>query len=115
MKTAVGVFSSVDRAERAIRALLKNKVPAERITFLTRSEPEAASIGKHLEGQGLLQPDTGTAARVSVLAVSGIGPVLVQGPDVSDIFDQPGIASGPVAPNDPWRHPSASPGSEDDA
>jgi len=114
MKTAVGVFSRLDRAEQAIRALLTNKVPAERITFLTRSEPAAASIGKHLEGQGMLQLHTGTPARFSVLSVSGIGPVLVQGPDVSDIFDQPGRAGGPAA-NDPWRQTSASPGSEDDA
>ena len=118
MKTAVGVFSNLNRAEQAIRALLKNKVPAERITFLTRSEPEAASIGKHLEGQGMLQLHTGTPARFSVLSVSGIGPVLVQGPDVADIFEQPGqtnLASGPSAPNDPRQHTSATAGSEDDA
>src|SRR5215813_11099813 len=114
MKTAVGVFSNLNRAEQAIRALLKNKVPSERITFLTRSEPEATSIGKHLEGQDMLQLHTGTPARFSVLSVSGIGPVLVQGPDVSYIFDQlgrPGVATV----NDPWRQTSPSPGSEDDA
>jgi len=118
MKTAVGVFSSVDRAEQAIRALLNNKVPSERITFLTRSEPEATSVGKQLEGQGMLQLHTGTPARFSVLALSGIGPVLVQGPDVSDIFEQPGrtgLAAGPAEPKNPWRQTSASPGSEDDA
>src|SRR5215475_514005 len=118
MKTAVGVFSNLDRAEQAIRALLKNKVPSERITFLTRSEPEAASVGKHLEGQGVLQLHTGTPARFSVLSLSGIGPVLVQGPDVSDIFEQPGRTNptaGLAETNDPWRHPPISPGSEDDA
>jgi anti-sigma B factor antagonist len=117
MKTAVGVFSNLERAEQAIRALRKNNVPPERITFLTRSELEAASIGKHLEGQGVLQLHTGTPAPSSVLSVSGIGPVLVQGPDVSDIFERPPAnqASGPPASNEPWRQTSASPGSEEDA
>src|SRR5215470_255764 len=107
MKTAVGVFSSVDRAEQAIRALLKNNVPSERITFLTRSEPEAAGDGKRFEGRAMLQLHTGTPARFSVLSVSGIGPVLVQGPDVSDIFDQPGrtnLAADRRETSDPWRH-----------
>jgi len=101
MKTAVGVFSNLERAEQAIRMLLKNRVPPERISFLTRSEPEASSVSRHLQGDGMLQVSSGTPARFSVLSVSGIGPVLVQGPDVADIFDQQ--PRGPVA------------GSEDDA
>jgi anti-sigma B factor antagonist len=117
MKTAVGVFSNLDRAEQAIRALLQNRVPPERITFLTRSEPEANSIGKRLQNEGILQLNTGTPARFSVLSVSGIGPVLVQGPDVADIFDQSARTNLPAnvpASNDPWRQTSST-GSEDDA
>lgn len=118
MKTAVGVFSNLDRAEQAIRALLKNRVPPERITFLTRSEPEANSIRSHLQDESMLQVKTGTPARFSVLSVSGVGPVLVQGPDVSDIFDQPArsnLASSAPASNDPWRQTPIPHGSDDDA
>jgi anti-sigma B factor antagonist len=118
MKTAVGVFSNLDRAEQAIRTLLKNRVPPERITFLTRSEPEASSIGKHLVSETGLR-DAGTPVRFSVISVSGIGPVLVQGPDVSDIFDQPTRDHGPTyrapAANDPWRQTPVPHGSDDDA
>jgi anti-anti-sigma factor len=118
MKTAVGVFSNLDRAEQAIRALLKNRVPAERITFLTRSEPEANSIGQRLYSESGLR-DVGASARFSVISVSGIGPVLVQGPDVSDIFDQPqrDYSSTYRAPasNEPWRRTPVSHGSDDDA
>jgi anti-sigma B factor antagonist len=112
MKTAVGVFSNLDRAEQAIRTLLKNRVPPERITFLTRSEPEASRMGKHLESETALR-DAGSPARFSVISVSGIGPVLVQGPDVSDIFDQPARDHGPT--NDPWRQTPVPHGSDDDA
>jgi anti-sigma B factor antagonist len=118
MRTAVGVFSNLDRAEQAVRALLKNRVPPERITFLTRSEPEANSIGNHLYSQSGLR-DAGTPARFSVISVSGIGPVLVQGPDVSDIFDQPSrehsLSSRAPAPSDPWRQTPVPHGSDDDA
>ena len=117
MKTAVGVFSSLDRAEQAIRALLKNRVPPERITFLTRSEPEANRIGNHLYTESGLR-DAGTPARFSVISVSGIGPVLVQGPDVSDIFDQPRDHSPTYrapASNDPWRQTPVPHGSDEDA
>lgn len=115
MKTAVGVFSNLDRAEQAVRALLKNRVPPERITFLTRSEPEANSIGNHLYSDSALQ-NAGAPARFSVISVSGVGPVLVQGPDVSDILDQSsqGI-SAHHASDDPWRQTPVAHGSDDDA
>jgi hypothetical protein len=62
---------------------------------------------------------SGTPARFSVLSVSGIGPVLVQGPDVSDIFDQPFRDHAPAhrapASNDPWRQAPVPHGSDDDA
>jgi len=118
MKTAVGVFSNLDRAEQAVRALLKNRVPAERITFLTRSEPEANSIGNHLYSDSALQ-NSGTPSRFSVISVSGIGPVLVQGPDVSDILDHPrrvdSSTDRATVSNDPWRQTPVAHGSDDDA
>ena len=46
METAIGVFSSRERAEEAVQELLGSRVPEESIVFLTRSEPEAATTGK---------------------------------------------------------------------
>jgi hypothetical protein len=40
METAIGVFSSRERAEEAVRELLGSRVPEESIIFFTRSEPE---------------------------------------------------------------------------
>jgi anti-sigma B factor antagonist len=117
MKTAVGVFSNLDRAEQAIRMLLKSRVPPERISFLTRSEPEANRVGKHLQSESVLPLNTGTPAHFSVLSVSGIGPVLLQGPDVADIFDpsvRANLAASVPAANDPWQT-AGSTGNEDDA
>lgn len=117
MRTAVGVFSKLDQAEHAIRALLKNRVPPERITFLTRSEPDANSIGNHLYSDSG-SANVGTPARFSVISVSGIGPILVQGPDVTDIFDpssQVGATHLRTASNDPWRQTPVAHGSDDDA
>src|SRR5690348_13037658 len=106
MRTAVGVFADRDRAEDAIRKLLLHRVPPERITFLTRSESEVTGVGKHL--RDAVEPLHGgqVPARFSVLSIPGVGPVLVQGPDVKDLFDQAVPQNGPAAtqsPNDPWR------------
>ena len=46
METAIGVFSSRERAEGAVRELLGSRVPEESIVFLTRSTPEATTTGK---------------------------------------------------------------------
>src|SRR5208282_5325837 len=48
METAIGVFGSRERAEEAVKELLKQHVPEESIVFLTRSESEAMSFGKGL-------------------------------------------------------------------
>jgi hypothetical protein len=52
LETAIGVFSSRERAEEAVQELLDQKVPQEAIVFLTRSESEAKAVGKEL-GQRL--------------------------------------------------------------
>src|SRR5437870_5410271 len=105
MRTAVGVFTDRDRAEDAIRKLLQHRVPPERITFLTRSEPEARGIGQHLQDE--VPHGSQAPARFSVLSIPGVGPVLVQGPDVKDLFDQAfpenNSAAATPSPNDPWR------------
>ena len=48
METAIGVFSSRERAEEAVQELLGKHVPQESIAYLTRSETEAKSVGKQL-------------------------------------------------------------------
>lgn len=117
MKTAVGVFSDRNRADAAIRELLRHRVPPERITFLTRSEPEANSVGRHLqEGKGALYSPQ-TPARLSVVSISGIGTVLMQGPDVRDLLNPRAMVNDSTSAhstNDPWRKPAAALAEEDD-
>jgi anti-sigma B factor antagonist len=119
MNTAVGVFADRDRAEEAIRKLIEHRVPPERITFLTRSALEASSVGRHFQdgGDPLHGPDA--AARFNVLSIPGIGPVLFQGPDVKDLFDQAvtehHAASVTQSLNEPWRKTSPAPVQEDDS
>src|SRR5258708_12761201 len=48
METAIGVFTSRDHAEMAVKQLRERGVSEESIVFLTRSESEAKSIGKEL-------------------------------------------------------------------
>jgi anti-sigma B factor antagonist len=48
METAIGVFTSRDHAERAVKELRERGVSEESIVFLTRSESEAKSIAKEL-------------------------------------------------------------------
>ena len=78
METAIGVFSSRDRAEEAVRELLDQKVPKDSIVFLTRSETEAKSVGKGFGATvgGFMGAATGMSAGVvaaSLLVVPGIG------------------------------------------
>ena len=119
MRTAVGVFADRNRAEEAIRKLLQQRVPPERITFLTRSEPEARGVGQHLQDAADSPPGSQAPMRFSVLSLPGVGPVLVQGPDVKDLFDQAipenNSASGAPSPNDSWRKTFAVAAPEDDA
>src|SRR5437879_7142236 len=84
METAIGVFSSRERAEEAVRELLDGKVPQESIVFLTRSETEANSVGKEFGATvgGFMGMGTGMSAGVAaatLLAVPGLGQVFALG------------------------------------
>ena len=118
MKTAIGVFTDRSRAEEAIRKLLASHVPSERITFLTRSEPEAHSFGKHLAGVDNSDQMPALPVRFSVLSIPGIGHVFVQGPEVKGLVEakasEGGSTSAHQVANDPWRNPSSPVGAEDD-
>lgn len=58
METAIGVFDSTDRATQAVRALLANDIPQDSINFLTRSNADAATIGKQLSSGKTLSAET---------------------------------------------------------
>jgi anti-sigma B factor antagonist len=84
METAIGVFSSRERAEEAVRELLDRKVPQESIVFLTRSETEAKSVGQEFGATlgGFMGVGTGMSAGVAaatLLAVPGLGQVFALG------------------------------------
>ena len=80
METAIGVFSSREHVEEAIQELLKSKIPKDEIVFLTKSDSDAAIVGKGLgEATGLTVAATAVSSGVilaSILLVPGIGIVL---------------------------------------
>ena len=83
METAIGVFSSRERAEEAVRELLEKKVPEESIVYLTRSELEAKSVGKQFGAYvgGFMGGAVGMTAGVAAatLLLPGVGPVFALG------------------------------------
>ena len=83
METIIGVFSSRDRAEGAVEALIKAKVPEEAIVFLSRSEAETKSVARQFGATlgGLMGMATGASARVlaAAMMVPDIGPVFALG------------------------------------
>jgi anti-sigma B factor antagonist len=113
MRTAIGVFADLNRAEEAIRKLLANHVPPERITFLTRSEPEAHSVGKHLADVGSSAEASAASARFSVLSIPGIGHVFVQGPGVHVLAETAASDASTASVRPPAVSSPA--GAEDDA
>ena len=83
METAIGVFSSRDHAQEAVKELRERGVPEESIVFLTRSESEAKTVlkefGTFVGGfvGGAAGITTGVAA--ATLLLPGIGTVFMLG------------------------------------
>jgi len=98
METAIGVFSSRDRAEEAVRELHKQGVPEEDIVFLTRSESEAKTISKQFGATvgGFLGGATGMSAGVvaATLLLPGIGPVFALGFGAAALLGLAGAGAG---------------------
>lgn len=97
METAVGVFSSRDRTEEAVKQLLQRGVPEQSIVFLTRSESEAKTITKKVGAYvgGLAGGAAGLGA--GVLAASllpGIGPVFALGFGAAALLGLAGAGAG---------------------
>ena len=91
MQAVTGVFASHDKADHAIRTLLSNGVPADKITFLTPghhhalAEPVPADAGEQLGMGKAIGAIIGAAGGItggSLLAAAimpGVGPVTAVG------------------------------------
>ncbi len=109
METAIGVFASRDKAEEAVKELLKRDVPEESIVFLTRSENEAQAIAKELGTYvggfvgGAAGMATGVAA--ATLLLSGVGTVFALGLGAAALLGLAGAGTaasvGSAAVHDP--------------
>ena len=98
MDTAVGVFSSRDRAEEAVKELLQQGVPEKSIVFLTRSESEAKNVGKEFGAfvGGFAGGAAGMSAGVvaATLLLPGIGTVFALGFGAAALLGLAGAGAG---------------------
>jgi anti-sigma B factor antagonist len=102
METAIGVFDSRDKAEKALRELLKRNVPQESIVFLTTSETEAASMAKDFGSWagGFAGGAAGMTAGVvaaTLLAIPGLGQALAIGIGATALLGLAGAGAGSAA------------------
>jgi len=99
VETAVGIFSTRDRAEEAMKELLERNVPEGSLVYLTRSESEAKTVGKQFGAYaggvvgGAAGMSAGVAAAV-LLAVPGIGPVFALGFGAAALLGLVGAGTG---------------------
>jgi anti-sigma B factor antagonist len=98
METAIGVFSSRDHAEAAVKELREHGVPEQSIVFLTRSENEAKTIAKELGATvgGFLGGAAGMSAGVvaATLLLPGIGTVFALGFGAAAVLGLAGAGAG---------------------
>jgi anti-sigma B factor antagonist len=98
METGIGVFSSRDHAEEAVRELRQRGVPEESIVFLTRSENEAKSIAKEFGAYvgGFAGGAAGMSAGVvaATLLLPGVGPVFALGFGAAALLGLAGAGAG---------------------
>ncbi len=98
METGIGVFSSRDRAEEAVRALRQSGVPEESIIFLTRSETEAKAVAKEFGASigGFMGGAAGMTAGViaGTLLLPGIGTVFALGFGAAALLGAAGAGAG---------------------
>jgi len=97
METAIGVFASRDRAEKAVKEL-KQHVPEDSIVFLTRSESEAKTIAKEFGTfvgafvGGAAGMTTGVVA--ATLLLPGIGTIFALGIGAAALLTGAGAGAG---------------------
>lgn len=98
METAIGVFSSRDHAEEAVKELRQRGVPEQSIVYLTRSESEAKTIAKEMGAYvgGFVGGAAGMSAGVvaATLLLPGIGPVFALGFGAAALLGLAGAGTG---------------------
>jgi anti-sigma B factor antagonist len=98
VETAIGVFSSRDHAEEAVRELRQKAVPENAIVYLTRSESEAKTIAKQFGATvgGFVGGAAGMSAGVvaATLLLPGIGPVFALGFGAAALLGLAGAGAG---------------------
>jgi len=98
VETAIGVFSSRDHAEEAVKELRQRGVPEQSIVYLTRSENEAKSIAKEFGATvgGFVGGAAGMSAGVvaATLLLPGIGPVFALGFGAAALLGLAGAGAG---------------------
>jgi anti-sigma B factor antagonist len=99
VETAIGVFSTRDRAEEAVKELFEHHVPERSMVYLTRSESEAKTVGKQFGAVagGVVGGAAGMSAGVvaaALLAVPGIGPVFALGFGAAALLGLVGAGTG---------------------
>jgi anti-sigma B factor antagonist len=98
VETAIGVFSSRERAQQAVQELLASKIPEDSIIFLTRSELESTTQGKQAGATvgGFVGMATGMSAGVvaATLMVTGVGAVFALGFGAAALLGLAGAGTG---------------------
>jgi len=98
METAIGVFSSRDHAEEAVKELQQKGVPEQSIVYLTRSESEAKTIAKELGATvgGFAGGAAGMSAGVvaATLLLPGVGPIFALGFGAAALLGLAGAGAG---------------------
>jgi len=112
VETAIGVFSKRENAEAAVKVLLQQQVPEERIIFLTRSETEAKNVGRQLGAisGGLVGGTAGMSAGLAaatMLAIPGVGPVFALGLGAAALVGIVGAGTGASVGADVAGDPNA--------
>lgn len=98
METAIGVFTSRDHAEGAVKELRERGVPEESIVFLTRSESDAKSLAREFGAYvggfvgGAAGMTTGVVA--ATLLLPGIGTVFALGFGAAALLGVAGAGAG---------------------
>jgi anti-sigma B factor antagonist len=98
METAIGVFTSRDHAEEAVKELREKGVPEDAIIFLTRSENEAKSIAKEFGAYvgGFVGGAAGMTTGVVTAAIllPGVGTVFALGFGAAALLGLAGAGAG---------------------
>ena len=98
METAIGVFTSRDHAEEAVRELRECGVPQDSIVFLTRSESDAKNLAKEFGAYvgGFAGGAAGMTAGVvaATLLLPGIGTVFALGFGAAALLGAAGAGAG---------------------